>query len=116
VSRRAGSGRSGKTSPDPALQLLGLAARAGGVVPGTQRVREAVRAGRVRWVVVAEDLTATGRDKLVPLLEGREVSYTVGYTRDELGRAVGRGPLAALGVTDEGFARRLRALLAPGER
>jgi ribosomal protein L7Ae-like RNA K-turn-binding protein len=94
---------------------LGLAARAGAVVPGTERVREAVRAGRVRFAVVAEDLTATGRDKLIPLLDGREVSYRVGYTRDELGRCVGRSPLAALGITDEGFARRLRALLGPGE-
>lgn len=93
------------------LQLLGLAARAGAVVPGTQPVREAVRAGRIRFALVAEDLTATGRDKLVPLLEGREVSYALGYTRAELGQAVGRGPLAAVGVTNAGFARRLRSLV-----
>jgi ribosomal protein L7Ae-like RNA K-turn-binding protein len=94
------------------LQLLGLAARAGAVVPGTQQVREAVRAGRVRFALVAQDLTATGRDKVVPLLEGREVSYAVGYTRLALGQAVGRGPLAVVGVTDSGLARRLRVLLA----
>jgi ribosomal protein L7Ae-like RNA K-turn-binding protein len=92
---------------------LGLAARAGALALGTQQVRETVRAGRVHFALVAEDLTATGRDKLVPLLEGREVSFTVGYTREELGRSVGRGPLAAVGVTDTGFARRLRTLLAP---
>jgi ribosomal protein L7Ae-like RNA K-turn-binding protein len=90
---------------------LGLAARAGVVVPGTQQVRESVRAGRVRFVLVADDLTATGRDKLVPLLEAREVSYMVGYSRAELGDSVGRGPLAAVGVTDAGLARRLRTLL-----
>lgn len=84
------------------------------MVPGTERVREAVRAGRVHYALVAADLTATGRDKLVPLLEGREVSYSVGYTRADLGRAVGRAPLAAVALTDEGFARRLEALLATG--
>jgi len=93
------------------LQLLGLAARAGAVVPGTQQVREAIRAGRVRFAIVAADLTATGRDKLVPLLEGREVSYALVYTRAELGQSVGRGPLAAVAVTDAGFARRLRTLM-----
>lgn len=102
---------SGKTSPDPVLQLLGLAARAGAVVPGTQQVREALRAGRVHFALVANDLTATGRDKLVPMLEVREVSYAMVYSRAELGRSVGRGPLAGLGVTDEGFARRFRVLL-----
>ena len=104
--------RSGKTSPDPALQLVGLAARAGAIVPGTQQVKEATRAGRVRLALVAEDLTATGRDKLIPLLEGREVPHVVMYTRDELGRAVGRGPLAAVGVLDGNFADRLRTLLS----
>jgi ribosomal protein L7Ae-like RNA K-turn-binding protein len=111
MTKRATSQGSGKTSPDPVLQLLGLAARAGALVPGTQLVREAVRAGRVHFALVASDLTATGRDKLVPMLESREVAYGVVYSRAELGRAVGRGPLAGLGVTDEGFARRFRVLL-----
>jgi ribosomal protein L7Ae-like RNA K-turn-binding protein len=92
--------------------LLGLAARAGAVVPGTQLVRESVRAGRVHYVLVADDLTATGMDKLVPMLEAREVSYAMGYSRSVLGDAVGRGPLAAVGITDAGFARRLETLRA----
>ena len=79
---------------------------------GTQQVRELVRTGRVRFALVANDLTATGRDKLIPLLEGREVSFAVEYSRDELGRAVGRGPLAAVAVTDRNFARRFRTLLS----
>jgi ribosomal protein L7Ae-like RNA K-turn-binding protein len=82
------------------------------VVLGTQQVRESVRAGRVRHVLVADDLTATGMDKLVPMLEAREVSYALGYSRAVLGEAVGRGPLAAVGITDAGFARRLRTLMA----
>ena len=105
------TGRRRKTSPDPALQLLGLAARGGAVVPGTGQVRDGVRAGRVRFVLVAADLTETGRDKLVPLLEGQGVPYLVRYPRAELGRAVGRSPLAAVGVVDPGLADRLRALL-----
>ena len=95
------------------LQLLGLAARAGAVAPGTERVRELVRAGRASFVLVASDLTATGLDKLIPLLEGREVPYVVRYERSMLGAAVGRGPLAAVGVTEPGFAGRLQALLDP---
>lgn len=89
-----------------------MAARAGAAVPGTQQVREKVRAGRVRFAIVANDLTPTGRDKLVPLLEGRRVSFAIRYTREELGAAVGRGPLAAVGVTDGNMARRLQTLLS----
>lgn len=62
-------------------------------------------------VLVARDLTATGRDKLIPMLESRGVPHAVRYTRAELGLAVGRSPLAAVAVIDAGFATRLRALL-----
>lgn len=102
-----------KTSPDPALQLLGLATRAGATVPGTERVKDAVRASGALLVLVASDLTPTGEDKLVPLLEGRGVPYVTRYTRLELGTAVGRSPLAAVAVTQAGFADRLKALLDP---
>lgn len=86
------------------------------MVTGTQLVREKVRAGRVRFALVAADLTDTGRDKLIPLLESRNVRFVIRYDRVELGRAVGRSPLAAVGVVDSGFADRLNALLDDGER
>lgn len=95
--------------------MLGLAARAGALAPGTPAVRQANREGRVRFAIVASDLTATGRDKLVPSLEGRGVPYAVRYTKTELGVAVGRAPLAAVGIVEAGFADRLRTLLADGE-
>ena len=70
----------------------------------------------VRFALVAADLTETGRDKLVPLLDGREVPYVVRFDRNTLGRAVGKSPLAAVGVVDSGFAERLKALLDGEER
>ncbi len=91
--------------------MLGLAARAGAVVPGSGRVVSAVRSGGVAYVVVAEDLTATGRDKVVPVLERAGVRWTERFTRAQLGRAVGRSPLAAVAVMDAGFGDRLATLL-----
>ncbi len=80
-------------------------------MPGTGRVQVAVRAGEARLVLIARDLTDTGRDKLVPLVEGREVPHVIRFTRAELGAAVGRSALAAVAVTERGFADRLKALL-----
>jgi ribosomal protein L7Ae-like RNA K-turn-binding protein len=96
---------------DGVLQLLGLAARAGAVKAGTGQVVDGVRGGRVVFVVVAEDLTSTGRAKLIPLIEREGVRFAVRYTRAELGRAVGKSPLAAVGIADPGFGDRLAALL-----
>lgn len=94
-----------------ALNLLGLAMRAGAVVPGMGRVVEAVRSGSASYVVVAEDLTATGRAKVVPLLEREGVRWTERFTRAQLGGAVGKSPLATVALADAGFGDRLAGLL-----
>ncbi|HEX6940153.1 MAG TPA: ribosomal L7Ae/L30e/S12e/Gadd45 family protein [Longimicrobiales bacterium] len=98
-------------TPDAALRLLGLAARAGAIVPGTERVREAARGGRLHLALVAADASANAKDKLLPLLEARGVPRLVSGSRAALGAAVGRAPLSAVGVTDASFAGRLRAVI-----
>jgi ribosomal protein L7Ae-like RNA K-turn-binding protein len=96
---------------DRALGLLGMSARAGAVVPGTGRVREAARGGSLRLAVLATDASENSRDKLVPLLEATGIPHVFRYDRNELGTAVGRSPLSAVGILDEGLADRLLALL-----
>ena len=97
--------------PDRALGLLGMATRAGALVPGTERVREAARAGTLRLAVMAADASENSRGKLLPLLTARGISHVIRYERNELGAAVGRGPLSAVGVLDAALADRLLALL-----
>lgn len=91
--------------------MLGLAARAGAILPGTERVREAIRAGTVHFVLVAADASANSQDKLIPLLESRAVEYSVALTRDELGGAVGKAGVSAVGITEKNLALRVVQLL-----
>ena len=98
-------------APESALRLLGLAARAGAIVPGTERVREAARGGRLHFAWVAADAAANAMDKLIPLLVARGVPHAVVGNRVELGAAVGRAPLSAIGVMDASFAKRLRDMI-----
>lgn len=92
---------------EPDLRLLGLAARAGALVYGTDLVRRAVRAGRVRLAVVASDISENTSEKLRPLLKAREVVVVEGPDRNELGALVGRGPLSVVAVTEGSFAERI---------
>jgi ribosomal protein L7Ae-like RNA K-turn-binding protein len=92
-------------APEAALQLLGLAARAGALLPGTERVREAARRGAVHFVIVAADTSENSNDKLLPLLEKRGVPHVVAFTRAELGVAVGHAPLSAVGITQKSLAK-----------
>jgi ribosomal protein L7Ae-like RNA K-turn-binding protein len=96
---------------DRFLSLLGMATRAGAVVPGTERVREAARNETLRLAVIAADASDNSRGKLVPLLDARAVPYVIRFDRVELGAAVGRSPLGAVGVLDKALADRLQVLL-----
>ena len=92
---------------EPDLRLLGLAARAGALVYGTDLVRRAVRAGDVHLAIVASDISENTSQKLRPLLASRTVAVIEGPDRGELGARVGRGPLSVVGVTDAEFAGRM---------
>lgn len=93
------------------LDLLGLAARARALVTGTDAVRVAARAGGVHQVILAVDAAAGQRAKLVPLLEARRIPYEIVFTRDELGSAIGRAPVSAVGLTLPAMATRVAELL-----
>ena len=101
-------------APEAALRLLGLAARAGALLPGTERVREAARRGTVRFAVVAADTSDNSNDKLLPLLSKRGVPHVVAFTRAELGAAVGYPPLSAVGITQASLAEQIGAALESG--
>ena len=94
------------------LELLGLAARAGSVVSGTGAVRAAVREKKLRRVLLAVDAAPGQRGKLVPLLDAVGIPYHVQFDQVELGAAIGRAPVSAVGVAGDGFAQRLGELVA----
>src|SRR5687768_1690337 len=97
----SGQNNSGRAK---ALELLGLAQRAGAVERGVDAARRAVREGRARLVLIAEDASAAQLKKITSLLEHRSVPCRVGGTRDALGAAVGAAALSALAVTRQDFA------------
>lgn len=100
------------TPGEQALNLLGLAARAGATQPGTERVREAARSGKLIFAILAADASDNSRGKLEPLLMARQIPFVIRFDRVSLGAAVGRAPLGAVGVLDAALARRLQTLLA----
>src|SRR5687768_12747193 len=87
-----------------ALEMLGLAQRAGAVVRGVDGARRAIRDGRARLVLIAEDASAAQLKKITQLLEHRAVPRRVAGGRVALGAAVGGSPLSALAVTRQEFA------------
>jgi ribosomal protein L7Ae-like RNA K-turn-binding protein len=99
-----------KLMRDP-LVLLGMARRAGALAYGTGSTRRALKEGRARLILFAQDASETQRDKVMKLLRhGTTPRATLG-TREALGLAVGSAPVSAVAVTDNEFAKELVARL-----
>ena len=95
---------------DP-LALLGMARRAGALAYGTGSTRRALKEGRARLILFAQDASETQRDKVMKLSShGTTPRATLG-TREALGLAVGSAPVSAVAVTDNEFAKELVARL-----
>jgi ribosomal protein L7Ae-like RNA K-turn-binding protein len=94
------------------LDLLGLAARARALVTGTDMTRQKVRDGEAFCVLVAADASPTQRKKVEPLVLARGIPCFITLTRDEIGAAIGKAPVSAVGFTHDRFAKRAAELAA----
>ena len=98
-----------------ALELLGLAQRAGAVERGVDAARRAVREGRARLIIFADDASATQLRKLTGLLEHRPVPRRRVADRAALGAALGAPPVSAVAITRSEFAEWMLERLPEGE-
>ena len=88
------------------LGVIGLAARARGVVIGTNQVLEAVRNNKAKLVLYAADVSQNTRKTITD----KSAYYSVraeetDITTEELGRAVGHSNTAAIAFTDANFVK-----------
>jgi ribosomal protein L7Ae-like RNA K-turn-binding protein len=90
--------------------LLGLGYRGRLVVVGVEQVRGETKKGTMRLAVIAHDASRHSREKVIPLLKAKGVDIVETLSADELGAAVGREQTAAVGITDAGLARGVRAI------
>lgn len=89
------------------MAILGLARRAGAASGGTEAVRQAVRDGRAKLVVMATDASPTQLNKIRSTIHNRTIPQVFLGDRNTLGSAIGSAPLAAVAVTDASLAGRL---------
>lgn len=73
-------------------------------------MRVEAKKGTLKLAVVAHDVSRHSRDKVIPLLKAKGIDIIEVLSADELGAACGRDQTAALGITDAGLARGVRAI------
>ena len=87
---------------------LGLAQKAGKVASGDFAVRSALKSGKAKLLVVAEDAAPNSKKDMYYLAEVAGVEVVELLTRDELGFAIGKAKRTALAITDLNFAKMIK--------
>lgn len=88
-----------------ALGMLGLARRAGKVLPGMPLTQKAVRGGRARLVIIASDASENTKKAAVSMCTYYRTGYEICFDKEQLSGAIGTADTAVMTVTDAGFAK-----------
>lgn len=96
------------TASRKVMSRLGLAMRAGKLVSGEEIVLKAIRSGEAKLVLLAGDASENTGKKFADKCSSYKIPLLIGYTRFELGAAVGKPERVVFAVTDRGFADMLQ--------
>ena len=95
---------------DKFLNMVGLATRAGKVVAGSDGVQQAIRSGKAKLVILADDAARATVKRLTDKCTSYGVLHIVLADKQSLGKMTGGGQAAAIAVTDSNFANELRRI------
>lgn len=89
-------------SKQKALNLLGLAMKAGKMVTGTEKVLAELKKKKIQVVIIAQDLQANTRKKIERAAHKHQVVIIHPFNSQEMSQAIGR-ERKVLALTDRGF-------------
>ncbi|WP_078547053.1 YlxQ family RNA-binding protein [Litchfieldia alkalitelluris] len=93
------------------ISFLGLANRARKVISGEELVIKAIRNGKAKLVLLAEDASTNTAKKVKDKSSYYEIPLRTVTDRSVLGSAIGKDARVVVAVTDIGFANKLMLLL-----
>ena len=93
------------------LNLLGLANVAKGIVSGETLIKS-IAANETKLVVIANDASANTKKKITDKCHFYHVDYfIVDENIETISKAVGKNNRVALGITNQGFAKKIKELI-----
>ena len=99
------------TGKERVYGMLGLAARAGKIVSGSDSVIGAIRAGNVELLIITKDISRNSLEKILKNTGDKEIAcYSFGNS-EELGMALGKPDRTVAAITDKSFAEGVSAIL-----
>lgn len=90
---------------DKVLAMIGMAKRAGKVTTGAPLCEKAVRSGRAKLVIIAEDISKNGKKAMTDCCKHYRVPWIQYATKSSLGEFTGAEERAVAAISDEGLAK-----------
>lgn len=91
-----------------ALQLMGLAMRAGKVTSGEEQVLKAIRSQTACVVFLANDASSATTKMFFDKCKSYQIPIEVCFSREELGQAIGKQDRVSIAVLEKGLAQKIR--------
>ena len=87
-----------------AASLLGLAQKAGKVAGGEFAAEKAIRQGEAALVLLSTDASKNTKKKFTNLATTHKAPIRAYLSKEDLGRAIGKGERSCVVITDKGLA------------
>ena len=92
------------------LQLLGLAFIAKKVVSGEDFCIEGIRKNQIKYLFLASDAGINTTKKITDKASFYNVDLDTRFTSSELSKAIGKNNRMVVGITDSGFAKKIKEI------
>ena len=94
------------------FQIIGMANRARRLVAGEETCERMIKSGKVKLCIIAEDASFNTKKKFGNMCKYRNVEIVSLGNKEELGKFTGKELRSVIAVTDEGFTKKIKELLA----
>lgn len=93
------------------LNFLGLAMRAGKVKTGEAVVMSELKKSRLKLVLIAGDASDNTKQQWINKCQTYHTPCRIVSSREALGGALGKSARVNIGITEQGFAKKMMALI-----
>ncbi|MEG0157207.1 MAG: ribosomal L7Ae/L30e/S12e/Gadd45 family protein, partial [Anaerovoracaceae bacterium] len=90
---------------------LGFAKKSGNLVSGANTCTVTATRGRVKLLIIAEDIAENSREKMIKLAQSKNIPYVIYGLSDELSRITGTSGRSVFGITDRNFAQTIATVI-----
>lgn len=94
-----------------AYSMISLANKAGKLVTGEDAVRNSIRSGKAKLVIIAEDASDNTKKRFSNSAAFYNISFVTWGLKEDLGSCIGKSERSVLGITDENFSWSLKEKL-----